>query len=249
MDDDDLDIGLDVALFGEERVNHGGPAAPPVVWSCDDYPPISVAVSDAPSTALMAHHVWQSSMTLSSVLARKRLEHVGVKIDSESTVVELGAGAALPSLVSSLILNAKKVVATDYPDPNVVLAMEKNAARNNCSANLKVMGYGWGEDPQPILKEVGGHIDVILAADTLWIAQYHDILLESLKRLMDERTFLVLAFMHHDHDGSTAGRFLQKLSESSFKLVHEETRDWRTSSGERSRLEYGDVLIKVFRKA
>ena len=250
MGDDD-DLGLDVSLFGEERVNHGGPSAPPVIWKFGDKISISVSVSNSSSTDLMAHHVWQSSMTLSTMLANRELTPL-VDIGKETSVVELGAGAALPSLVCDLVLNARRTIATDYPDPNVLLAMQKNAARNNCSSNLKIVGFGWGEHPQSILDEVNGQIDVLIAADTLWIEKYHSILVQSILDLANEHTLVLLAFMHHDHDGSTAQKFLNLLKASGFTLKHEEARDWRRSAANqesRSKLEYGDVLIKVFQRS
>lgn len=49
-------------------------------------------------------------------------------------VLEFGAGAALPSLVAALC-GAKKVVATDYPDPALIENIDFNI--QNCSSELR----------------------------------------------------------------------------------------------------------------
>lgn len=243
-DDDSLFDDLE-SLFGEVRVNHGGPNRPPVVWECDSFPKISVSVSGSSSTALMAHHVWQSSLSLSTLLAKQKIP--GVVINEQSKIVELGAGAALPSIVCDVVLHAKIVIATDYPDPHVLEAMKQNAIRNSCK-NLRVMGFSWGESCTALLDAVEGEIDVILAADTLWIPAYHDILLKSLFDLMSQNTILVLAFMHHDHDCTVANSFLSKL-EPQLKCVNEFSFNWRKDDAtQKSKLDYGDVIIKVFKR-
>ena len=56
------------------------------------------------------------------------------------SVLELGAGAAVPSLVAALN-GARIVVATDYPDRDLVANMEANAARNVRTNNIHVRGY------------------------------------------------------------------------------------------------------------
>lgn len=251
MSDDEDFVGLDEALFGEERVNHGGPNAPPVLWECEGFPSLSLEVSSSSSTLLMAHHVWQSSMTLGSVLAKRELEKFGVVIDETKCVVELGAGAALPSLVCDKILHACKTIATDYPDKNVVEAMERNAKNNGCSERLRVVGYDWGGDPNVVLKELDGlPIDVILAADTLWMEKYHSLLLKAIQALAPtSSTSIVFSYMHHDNDGRTANSFFKQLEAAGFLLVHESTRDWRKrGGGQTSKLEYGDVFIRVYKR-
>ena len=45
------------------------------------------------------------------------------------SVLELGAGAALPSMISAL-QDARLVVATDYPDSELIQMLERNIAKN-----------------------------------------------------------------------------------------------------------------------
>jgi nicotinamide N-methyltransferase len=72
------------------------------------------------------------------------------------TVVELGAGSALPSLLMSTLPNAPSlVVITDYPDDNILGNIKQNVARNShlvvdgCTVICK--GYEWGKDSRELL--------------------------------------------------------------------------------------------------
>ena len=51
-------------------------------------------------------------------------------------MLELGAGAGLPSLVAA-ILGARKVVVTDYPDPDLIVNLEHNVASCPLLPDLK----------------------------------------------------------------------------------------------------------------
>lgn len=243
MSDEDSFADFD-SLFGESRVNHGGPGAAPVVWQCEGHGPIVLEVSPQTSTGLMAHFVWQSSLTLAELLAARKLSPL-VDISPDSVVVELGSGAALPSLVCDLVLHAKRVIATDYPDDHVLEAMRRNAARNQCSDRLRVLGLDWeGEDDV-------GEVDYILAADCLWMPQYHGALLRTVLRLMrTPRTLLVMAFMHHDFDGAVAGKFVSALvAGQEVELVAHTQHNWRKDKAHvAGKEEYGDVQVMVFRR-
>ena len=71
-------------------------------------------------------------------------------------VIELGAGAALPSLVASILPSAQApslVVVTDYPDPGILGNLQNNVTRNQHAVTqeceLKCAGYEWGTDIEP----------------------------------------------------------------------------------------------------
>lgn len=242
IDLDDLD-----GLFGEERVNLGGPNSTPVVWDCgESFPKLHFIVSSSSSTALMAHHVWQSSLILGKLLAKQSIPGV-VIVPHKTTVVELGAGAAVPSIVCDVILNCRKVIATDYPDEKVLQAMEENSQRNGCK-NLQVMGYAWGTSCENLFISIGGSVDILLAADTLWILKYHPLLVQSILNLMSMNTVLVLSYMHHDHDGETANKFFDAI-DPFLQLEHESKHNWRKNQvSNMTKLEYGDVHIRVYRR-
>lgn len=66
-----------------------------------------------------AHHLWNGSRVISEYFETNPAEVRG------RTVLELGAGAGLPSLVSA-VLGARRVVMTDYPDVEIVQTMWRN---------------------------------------------------------------------------------------------------------------------------
>ena len=60
-------------------------------------------------------------------------------------MLELGAGAALPSIIASKC-GARQVVVTDYPAPGILEAISKNVEANvveEARANIHVLGLDW----------------------------------------------------------------------------------------------------------
>lgn len=79
------------------------------------------------------------------------------------TVLELGAGAALPSLLLSTLPKAQApslIVATDYPDATILGNLKANAERNiqhkreGPGVGVVVEGYKWGDDPTHVLSHL-----------------------------------------------------------------------------------------------
>lgn len=124
------------------------------------------------------------------------------------TTIELGAGTALPSLLSAL-LGAKRVVMTDYPAPRVIANLRENAARNIkpefspvsaatesgrvqyegdglpeqtlSLAEAEVSGHAWGEMSTPLAKANHHAFDRVLVCDCLWMPWQHENLLLSIE--------------------------------------------------------------------
>jgi nicotinamide N-methyltransferase len=72
------------------------------------------------------------------------------------TVLELGAGSALPSLLLSTQANPPSlIVVTDYPDEGILGNLKKNVERNSAAVmkgcTVKCEGYDWGTDPSKLL--------------------------------------------------------------------------------------------------
>lgn len=124
---------------------------------------------------LEAHHLWNGARAAAAHFEAHPGEVAG------RTVLELGAGAGLPSLVAAA-LGARRVVVTDYPDPDLVENMWRNvrgcdgliprrkrrARRDGAGSGsgdgeddedgelpIVACGYVWGADP----KEVLGYLD------------------------------------------------------------------------------------------
>lgn len=109
-------------------------------------------------------------------------------------VLELGAAAGVPSIVSA-IKGARTAVMTDYPDPDLVDNMRQNAEAsaplipNNPPSSLHVTGYKWGSDVQPLLEYIPGEskdrkFDVLIMADVVYSHREHGNLVKTMQQTM-----------------------------------------------------------------
>ncbi|KAI0296727.1 hypothetical protein B0F90DRAFT_1636115 [Multifurca ochricompacta] len=103
------------------------------------------------SHPLWGHYLWNASRSLATYLQRAPELYDG------RTVLELGAGGGLPSLVVAKC-GARKVVLTDYPDKALVDNMIHNVERNvepERRDSIHVLGYIWGRPVEPLLLAAG----------------------------------------------------------------------------------------------
>ena len=255
-----FDVGT---LWGERRVNHGDPdnafvyEFPKDRASCRSltekernsagvapaFAKESLELTLAESSPdLMAQFVWQSSITLADRIA------LGVVPLSGKRVVELGAGAGAPGIAAALSGTAASVTITDYPDEEIVANIKRNVCRSG--AECSVEGFCWGKDASGLLERSAAPegFDVILMADTLWMGDRHDILLQSCSDLLQntESARIFLAYMHHDHDNTVATSFFEKCKGFGFRTVKTTELAWNDAdadSDEEDGDEYGNVFV------
>lgn len=138
-----------------------------------------------------AHHLWNGSR-----VAAQYFEADPVGTVQGRNVLELGAGAGLPSLVAAA-LGARRVVMTDFPDADILATMEKNisecriippAGTGRTKADVIVSkGFVWGFDPTPLLAELPASrpkFDVLILADLLFRHSEHGKLLDTIRDTM-----------------------------------------------------------------
>ena len=135
-----------------------------------------------------AQKIWPAAQVLS-----RRLDAQPELVRGKS-VLEIGAGASLPSVVAGL-LGAASVVVSDYPDAKMLDNMRANlasllSAQQNRRAT--VVGYDWNTPPQPLLDALArlrasasppaaaapaeDGFDLILLADLLYECEHEPIL-------------------------------------------------------------------------
>lgn len=99
------------------------------------------------------------------------------------STLELGAGTALPSILSAL-LGAKRTVVTDYPASVVMDTLRVNVKRNTASElsphgcrateDVTVESHAWGELDTPLALENKESFDRVLVCDCLWMPWQHE---------------------------------------------------------------------------
>lgn len=171
---------------------------PPIAFSADqgghytytppEGPSINLRIPDPPAAHqnLQANHLWLSAVYLAEQICANIINLQGQR------VAELGAGAGLPSVMASR--KGAEVVCTDWSVEEVLQAI-----RHNMGGKGAVVGHEWGTDVQPILDALGGpkRFDAVMLADTLWVTDAHQQLLDSITALLKPSgTAYVAAGLH-----------------------------------------------------
>ncbi|EZF69539.1 hypothetical protein H105_07995 [Trichophyton soudanense CBS 452.61] len=148
------------------------------------------------SHPLYGYLLWNAARTISDFLKENASEWVEGK-----DVLELGAGAGLPSIICA-IMGAKTVVVTDYPDHDLIDNMRINASV--CEKFIKkqpsplyVDGYKWGDPTGCIcryLESPSGGFDVLILADVIYNHPQHHSLIDSVKMTL-KRSKTSVAFV------------------------------------------------------
>lgn len=97
-------------------------------------------------------------------------------------MLELGAGAALPSLVAARY--ASCITITDYPDPGLIQNIEYNVEAIDADREIHVEGYIWGNKVDSILSWCHHGYDVILLADLIFNHSEHTKLLRCIQNCL-----------------------------------------------------------------
>ena len=121
------------------------------------------------ANTLLADHLFSPSLLLAELIERGIIDlatKTGIYVDfygstapvsdCQIAVVELGAGCALPSLLSATVRTPPSVVViTDYPDEvimrNLVANVNRNKPHYQHGCSVHSTGYEWGQDTRPLL--------------------------------------------------------------------------------------------------
>ncbi|CDO56561.1 hypothetical protein DV495_002306 [Geotrichum candidum] len=175
---------------------------------------------------LWGHLLWNAGKATTDYIDKHRAELVTGK-----TVLELGAGAGLPSIVSSL--SASKVVVTDYPDPDLLQNLEKNRVASGIdpaiSDRIAVEGYIWGESIADLTKHLPNNeekFDFVILSDLVFNHTEHHKLLKTSKMAVKPET----------------GRILVVFSPHRPKLFHKDLEFFDIATSD----EYGFEILDKF---
>jgi len=166
----------------QEPANYYPPSPPPTTATHTLLSGQTLTVQLVGHNPLWGHHLWQAGRIISTYF-ESRSHFIQNKL-----VLELGAGAGLPSLVCAL-LGAKKVVVTDYPDPELVENLRYNI--EHCidvgkRDHIVAEGYIWGADPSQLLTHIedNNKFDILILADLLFNHSEHGKLILTIQQTL-----------------------------------------------------------------
>jgi nicotinamide N-methyltransferase len=159
--------------------------------------PAAIKVRLVGRSPLWGHLLWNAGKVTTEYLDTHR------ELTWDKTVLELGAAAALPSLICSL--SAKRTVITDYPDPELIENIEINVCnfRRDCKASkyslndVTVAGYIWGNDTSELLDLNNGKYDLIILSDLIFNHTEHRKLVTCCNELLSDNGKLFVVFTPH----------------------------------------------------
>jgi nicotinamide N-methyltransferase len=177
-----------------------------------------------PDTAAANWALHASSVWVGAVFLADHLSWIGLDAyECPVRVLELGAGAGLPSILCAKVYDEIDVVVSDYPDKLLIQTLEENVVEAGVHTKCRAVGYGWGTDAAELFKTAKDQaldgFDVVLAADTLWNSETHGLLADSfrktLRRTQQARIHLVAGL----HTGRWAlQRFMDFVVQSGFAV-------------------------------
>ncbi|KAF9098440.1 nicotinamide n-methyltransferase [Mortierella sp. AD031] len=158
------------------------------------------------SHPLWAHHLWNAAKVFANWMDDHPEHSLG------KNVLEIGAGAALPSFVAA-VNGASKVIITDYPDDDLIANIQYNAdhivPEMTKEGKVIVRGYLWGSNTRPLLAHLNPAtdtttttssttpkelFDTIILSDLLFNHSQHRAMLKTCKETLKPGTGRVFVF-------------------------------------------------------
>lgn len=171
-------------------------------------------------------------LTHACLYLAKYLEYNADAIVRDRTVLEVGAGGGLPSILSAH-LGAQCVVCTDYPDPDLISNIQKNIVENRVQANAHGVGYIWGNDTEEIESTLRSatdrsRFDTIILSDVIFNHKEHQQLLKTCQKLVEPRTGKVLVTFtpHRPKLFDDDMRFFETCKDFGFRPEFVEMEHW-----------------------
>ena len=137
---------------------------------------------------------WDGSYFISKYL----LSDLFPKNPNIKTILELGAGTALPSLVS-LVKNNYTVVTTDtkklIPQINDIMELNKKNFCKDAKSFVTELSWEKKEDIEKVKKLMDNKpFDVIIGSELVYLDDLFDDLINVIRNLSDENTFIILSY-------------------------------------------------------
>ncbi|KAH6617003.1 hypothetical protein F5144DRAFT_585184 [Chaetomium tenue] len=198
----DIDVDtVDIDLF-QDPEDYYPPTPPPTTQTYTTTKGDIITLHLVGHSPTEAHHLWNGSRVMASHF------ETHPSLVQGRTVLELGAGAGLPSIMAAC-LGARRVVVTDFPDADLIETMWRNVrgcelipGRGGEEGELSIVveGLVWGADPGKVLGyldegERREGFDVLVLADLLFRHSEHRNMLrtvrQTLKKSKESKAFVV----------------------------------------------------------
>lgn len=199
MTDDNL---IQFSLF-EEPEDYTPPPPQPHFASYkrkkSEVAPSEISVRLVGQSPLWGHMLWNAGIYTADYLDKHAEELVRGK-----SVLELGAAAGLPSIIC-LLNECRRLVCTDYPDPELISNLKYNLVQyENSTSSYLVKGYIWGNDVRELLekKECDGDLedekfDLIILSDVVFNHTEHHKLLKTCRNSLKRSGKCLVVFSPH----------------------------------------------------
>ena len=244
------------ALFTDDTQNSHGIPGGTIFYNSPTYGSLTIRVPAHPDIdegrRLFAHYLWNAAVIAASLIetassspdASSQGDDNPFNMTGKSTL-ELGAGTALPSLISALS-SASRVVVTDHPNsPSITTDTILSNVQTNLfpegkpprtTAKVDIRGYVWGEanfwSPstygklQPLLNISGQSLgfDRLLICDCLWMPSQHQNLVSSIVKWLHPSNHSVAIVVAGFHTG-------RSIVANFFSLAAGEDTDGRGTKG------------------
>ncbi|KAF7585104.1 hypothetical protein BBP40_012710 [Aspergillus hancockii] len=201
---------------------------------------------------LFAHFLWSAAMVVAEGVEKAdHLSSLG-QLDSDTamwkasgeSILELGAGAALPSVVCSLA-QASTVTITDHPSSPafagaIAFNVNHNLRKSSSSTNVNIKPHEWGIlDSDPWAVEHKGAFTRIIAADCYWMRGQHENLVRTMTWFLAPggKVWVVAGF--HTGRAIVAGFFETAVNMGlEVERIHERDLNPTTDDGQEVRREW-----------
>ncbi|KAG7191704.1 nicotinamide n-methyltransferase [Scheffersomyces spartinae] len=197
MSDDDLDLGSNT-LFEEPEDFRPPPPEPHFANYENKINGTTIPLRLVGSSPLWGNYLWNAGIYTADYI------NAHPEIVRDKKVLELGAAAGLPSIVSALN-NASYVLCTDYPEADLIANIDYNFQHNPVTSSYMVKGYIWGNSLGELLyndsqkDEISEEdkFDLIILSDLVFNHSEHHKLLSTCRRALRKNGKCIVVFSPH----------------------------------------------------
>ncbi len=209
-------------FYGYQPITFGSAGTTFTYGPKGDAPAITLQVPDtaAANWSLHASDIWVSSIYLADHLDDLHIpSHIDGLLPGERLrLLELGAAAGLPGILIAKTFPNIVVTVSDYPDEQLIRNLANNVARNGVADSCRTAPYAWGSDSSALIGGSDG-FDVVIAADTLWNPELHELFVAALRVTLRKSPSSRIYIVAGLHTGRyTIQAFLRILTINGFEV-------------------------------